>query len=134
MLRQLFYVSRASSTFGDADMKAILRVSRRNNQRLDVTGCLMCSGAYFAQTLEGEAEAVGELTKRIGTDARHTDLRVVVDREVRVRLYPAWAMGFLYNLDVADQLESLFSSGSLDEARGTRLMSVMTADSVMGTL
>jgi hypothetical protein len=83
---------------------------------------------------EGDADAVGELTKCIAAEARHTDLRVVVEREVRARLYPAWSMGLLYDSDVADQLEDLFCSASLDQDRGTHLMLVMKADSVMGPL
>jgi Sensors of blue-light using FAD len=134
MLRQLFYVSRATSALGDKDVKDILRVSQRNNQRSDLTGCLMCSGRYFAQTLEGDCDALEELTKRIALDARHEDLRVIVDREVRTRLYPAWSMGFLYQLDLADELEALFNSVTPSNERANQLMELMRADSVMGTL
>ena len=69
-LRQVFYVSRATGSLGDAEVRSILRVSQRNNRKLDLTGCLMFTGQHFGQTLEGDADAVESLLVRIGQDPR----------------------------------------------------------------
>ena len=133
-LRQLFYVSRIASGFSDSAVHAILAASRRNNQRRDITGCLIFSGRHFAQMLEGDPAALNELVTRIAADPRHTDLVVLVDRAVRLRQHPEWSMGYLYNLDLVDRLEQLALGQLPAEAEMLELMVKLKTDSVMGSL
>lgn len=53
---------------------------------------LWFDGSNFAQVLEGDHDSVGETIGRIRVDPRHTDLQVVVDREVRARAFGDWGM------------------------------------------
>ena len=103
---QVLYVSRIAEGLTDRDIKSILQISRRNNRKLDVTGCLLMPRHYFAQVLEGDADDVGRLSACVSTDARHGDYRVVLDR-LTSRQYKGWEMGMIQSEDLDDTLEQL---------------------------
>lgn len=134
MLRQLFYVSRASHALSALEVQAILQRSQRNNRSRDVTGCLMYSGRHFAQTLEGATNDLAPLLERIVADPRHSDCLMLLDRPIERRRYPSWSMGYLYNMDLVDRLEALLLGGPLTPQQALEAMSKMTTDSVMGAL
>ncbi|MET0934827.1 MAG: BLUF domain-containing protein, partial [Luteibacter sp.] len=92
-LRRIFYISRAARALTDAEIQNILRISQRNNRRNDITGCLLCSGEYFAQTLEGRRDALDGTLARIAADPRHAEVHVVFDENVDSRICPEWSMG-----------------------------------------
>ena len=131
-LRQLFYVSRAAASVGKADVREILAVSKRNNWRRDVTGCLLFSGGHFAQTLEGSADALDPLLARLARDRRHHNVKVLLDREVHGRRFAQWSMAYLYRLDVVDELEDLLAGKAFTPADADALMRRSVADSVIG--
>src|SRR5262245_32085792 len=93
-LRQILYVSAATSSIGKADLDAILEASRRNNARIDVTGMLLHIDSGFLQILEGPEQAVAGTYERIATDKRHAALRKLVDQPAAERLFAGWSMGF----------------------------------------
>lgn len=86
---QLVYIS---TVVGDPDTAAILRVSRRNNERAGITGLLYCDGRRFLQALEGEPPAVEAAFERIRRDVRHRAVVVLSRREVAAREFGPWAM------------------------------------------
>lgn len=133
-VRQLFYVSRAAAQVSKPDIDQLLASARRNNWRLDVTGCLMFSGRCFAQTLEGDAAHIEEVVARIASDPRHADMKILVDRVVSARQHASWSMGYVYNLDLADHIDSLLAGESPTPEDAVELMVKMTSDSVMGPL
>lgn len=134
-MRQLFYLSRAVDGLKESDVLQILARSRANNWRIGITGCLLFSGSHFAQMLEGEASVVQGLADRIATDPRHTDFRIVLDREDRQRRYPDWSMGFLYSADFGDRLEhALAHPQALSDRELSELAAGMRLDSLMGPL
>ena len=77
-----------------AEMRSILDVSRRNNQRAGVTGGLLFSAGCFAQVLEGSPEAVEEAFERIQCDERHSDVTVLNAGPIDRRDFPDWSMAF----------------------------------------
>jgi hypothetical protein len=93
-MRQLLYVSNTSRDIAPADLDDILTASRRNNALLGVTGLLLFIDGGFLQMLEGEEIAVRTLYARITADRRHWGPRLMLDREVPVRAFPEWSMGF----------------------------------------
>ena len=133
-LVQLFYVSRATSAYDEEAVKAILAASRRNNLHEDVTGCLLFSGRYFAQVLEGPSQVVFERVDRIRADARHVDFRLLAERPVTLREYGDWSMGYLHNLDLEDELEQLLLQPSSSPDSIVSVMDRMKPDTVMGAL
>jgi hypothetical protein len=93
-MHRLLYISTARQPFAAAELDALLRVSRRNNAAVRVTGLLIASGRRFLQVLEGPEEPVHATYERIRRDPRHFATVVLSDQPVTDRLFGGWAMGF----------------------------------------
>lgn len=93
-LIQLVYVSSAVRFMSDEELAELLRVSRENNARLDITGLLLYKDGNFIQALEGPEEAVLQLYDKISRDPRHVGVMTLVKEPVKNRLFPEWSMGF----------------------------------------
>ena len=91
---RLIYISTARSVLSEQELDGILRVSRRKNQMVDVTGLLIVGGRRVLQALEGPAEAVKKTYDRIKADRRHFAAVVLSDREIAERSFFEWAMGY----------------------------------------
>ncbi len=133
MLKQLFYVSRVRHVLSESGVRAILDTSRRNNRRADITGCLLFSGRHFAQILEGEEAAVTEVKERVRADPRHTGMTVAFEREIDMRRYQEWSMGYLYRHELDDQIELLLQ-GNADFDQIAAMLLQIEPDPVMGSL
>ena len=131
---QVFYVSRATAAFDNAQIQSILQASRRRNARLDVTGCLLFSGHCFAQVLEGRQAVVSALARKIAADPRHVGVRVLSEGQRDERDYADWAMGYLYDLNLEDDLETLLMIPDRSPAVTADVMERMRPDPVMGAL
>jgi len=131
---QVFYVSRATAAFDTAQVQSILQASRRQNSRLDVTGCLLFSGHCFAQVLEGRQAVVSALTRRIAADPRHVGVRVLSETKRDEREDADWAMGYLYDLNLEDDLETLLMIPDRSPVVVADVMERMRPDPVMGAL
>jgi hypothetical protein len=131
---QTFYVSRATVAFDNASVQSILQLSRRNNARIDVTGCLLFSGRCFAQVLEGEEKGVRSLVARVAADARHVDLRFLFEVRRDEREYGDWSMGYLHDLNLEDDLETLLMIPGSSPVVLAEVMERMRPDPVMGPL
>lgn len=93
---QLLYVSRSMMPPDDeAGLSAILRAAARNNEALDLTGCLVSCGEWFVQILEGSPEGLAKAMERIQSDPNHTDITVRMRREVGTRSFANWRMAYL---------------------------------------
>ena len=130
---QLFYVSRATTPFDSAGVQNILQIARRNNRRLDVTGCLLYSGRCFAQVLEGGQEVIQPFVQRIALDPRHHDVRILLENHRVDREYGDWSMGYLHDEKLADDVEDLLVKGSSPVCIA-EIMQRMKPDIVMGAL
>lgn len=93
MLVRLLYASRAVPAVDQEELLTILRKSKANNQPLGVTGVLCFSEGIFLQVLEGGRSAVNQLYNRIATDARHTQVELMVYEEIGERRFAGWSMG-----------------------------------------
>ena len=93
-MRQLLYVSNTLPDLTPGVLDDILTTSRRNNAMMGITGLLLYIDGGFLQMLEGDELALRELYGRISADHRHSDLRLMLDRETGARAFPAWGMGF----------------------------------------
>jgi hypothetical protein len=95
-LFRIVYCSRnaavAPQDNGVADVEKILATSRANNARHGVTGALMYSAGFFAQTLEGNLEAVQRIFETIQRDPRHCDVVVLQASRIGERLFGKWDM------------------------------------------
>jgi len=90
----LVYVSSATRLFSDDDLKDLLRQSRDNNSRLDLTGMLLDKGGNFMQLLEGPDDALTALFAKIALDPRHRGVLELLRRPIEQREFSSWSMGF----------------------------------------
>lgn len=91
-MRRLIYLS--TSQIGDdpGEIDRIVECSRIRNEQAGITGMLWFNGTNFAQVLEGCHDVVDETLHRIRIDVRHTDFRLIADRDVTTRMFSNWAM------------------------------------------
>jgi len=131
---QTFCVSRATTPFDHAAIETLLARWRSNNERLGITGCLLLAGRCFAQVLEGERAAVQTLARRIAADPRHRELRVVSEGSRAEREYVGWAMGYLHDVSLDEDLETLLMIPQRSAVVVADVMERMRPDPVMGAL
>ena len=91
-MRRIIYISKARIGDDVDQLAAIVAESVACNTIAGVTGMLWFDGARFAQVLEGDHAAVGSTMDRIRRDRRHSDIEIVLDREIAHRVFAAWAM------------------------------------------
>ena len=91
---QLVYISTARQLLTRAELEQVLEVSRRNNGAVGITGLLVAGGRRFLQALEGPTDAVVATYQRITADPRHFGIVELSRREVEVREFGSWAMGY----------------------------------------
>ena len=109
----------------DDDILDILKISRENNSKKNITGILVFQKKTreFMQILEGEKDAIFDMLDTIQNDNRHTGLELVYDEEIEERMFKNWSMAFadLENVDkckldgVSEFLEKGFTSELLKE-------------------
>lgn len=90
----LLYASLATRPFSPDELRELLQAARANNHRLGITGLLIYSDGHFMQELEGPAEAVEELFRKIAADSRHTSVTRLFTRPMEVRQFGDWSMAF----------------------------------------
>ena len=115
-LISLTYVSSAVRKFSDDELVALLRTSRRNNERGGISGMLLYKDGDFMQTLEGPEDAVSNTIAVIGRDVRHRGIIRLIRRPLTERSFGDWSMAFgnLDRLSTEDSKAfSPFLSGSL---------------------
>ena len=95
-LVSLLYISKSlvPSPEAEAAVATIVAQASEHNATLGITGALIFTGGMFAQWLEGEEGAVGDLMARIRQDARHTDVTVVIEGRADARRFGRWSMAY----------------------------------------
>ncbi|MCF7853369.1 MAG: BLUF domain-containing protein [Candidatus Pacebacteria bacterium] len=92
---RLIYASRFSRGVGPNDVQNIVKVSRKHNEAMGVTGVLCYDPHFFLQCLEGDRDAVNELYNHIIMDDRHQDVRLLEYSDVDQRVFPSWFMAYV---------------------------------------
>lgn len=92
-MQRLLYISTTRAPLDGIALDGILRISRRNNAAVGVTGLLVVGGRRFLQALEGPNDAVAQVYDRIARDPRHFAIVRLSTKEVETRLFGDWAMG-----------------------------------------
>ena len=102
-IRQLVYGSSSPGLLSRDSLLDILRASRRNNPAVGVTGALLYADGNFMQVLEGPAEAVDGVYRRVQRDPRHRGVLTLIDTTAGERSFPDWSMGFVHGDDLSDE-------------------------------
>lgn len=93
----MVYVSEATRSFDEHELRELARRAAEKNERLAITGYLHYAPErrMFFQYLEGECEAVRGLLADIGADARHAVRNTLELGDVGPRHFPGWSMRYL---------------------------------------
>jgi hypothetical protein len=92
---QLLYRSKAKEGITAEDLVSILKASRKNNPKHNVSGILIYRQGYFLQILEGPEDKVVERYTIINKDPRHTDVKILAREKKFPRIFTDWSMGYL---------------------------------------
>ena len=89
---QLSYQSKAPTSFEAKDLDSILGSAVQNNERANISGCLVFYNNCFVQILEGSKENVISLYNKIKKDNRHHNLELLWQGEVDKKHFKEWGM------------------------------------------
>jgi hypothetical protein len=119
-MHQVVYSSAALTPFTEAQLTELLSRARANNERLGVTGMLLYDDGSFLQALEGDEQVLQALFETIGRDKRHHRVVPLLRRNIDVRHFEQWRMGFASMKTLTQHVpgysEYLRLRGSPDEA------------------
>ncbi len=119
-LRRVIYSSRVARAVRFADAEAIADAASVRNEQAGLTGLLLYTPSHFLQVLEGPPSAVQVTLSRIRRDPRHSDLRIIDEREIDAREFGSWSMATRYSAAKPDQLETLTLAEALELLRAAR--------------
>lgn len=91
LIKQVIYVSKPVG-FDNKILDSILVQSKRNNEKNQITGALICRSDLYLQYLEGPAHKIDFVYSKIKLDSRHTDVKLLEDARSKRRLFSNWAM------------------------------------------
>lgn len=111
-MNRIIYCSQATHDFSPEELVALLELSRRNNERVGLSGMLLYCSQSFLQVLEGDAEELAKAYARIDADPRHENVRVLFEGEVPAPMFPDWTMGFEHvdEEDLAEDVDAFTPS------------------------
>jgi len=99
----LIYGSHAVGETQPSDVIDILKVARKINKELEITGVLLYKKGWWLQVLEGSFSAVTSLFfDHIQKDKRHTNVTLLVLDPTTKRNFGNWDMGFYSTQDEQD--------------------------------
>jgi hypothetical protein len=92
-LERLVYESTATGTTESiSNLAVILAESQRNNDRDGLTGALAAHRDRYIQVVEGPAQALDALLRRLEDDPRHRDVTLLDRGPISERLFSRWSM------------------------------------------
>ena len=106
MLRRIAWSSALAPSFSPARLNEIIAPSRRNNERLRLSGMLVFTGSHFLGIYEGDERDLAQLWLRLEADARHCELTRIGDELCGERWFPAWLVGYSDDPGVDKQIEA----------------------------
>ena len=92
-LERLVYESTATGTTASiGNLAVILAESQRNNDRDGLTGALAAHRDRYIQVVEGPAQNLDALLRRLENDPRHRHLVLLGREPIDARLFGRWSM------------------------------------------
>lgn len=116
-MHYLVYVSTARHLMDEAELLAILEVSRARNTADNITGMLLYKDGSFMQVLEGRSGDIENAYERIGKDHRHEGLILLRKGKTEKRNFPSWSMG--YRTVNAEDMENIPGFQNIKDGRFT---------------
>ncbi len=116
VLYEIVYQSFAADDFSIAELNELMVLSKVNNLKTQITGCLLYHNRTFIQVLEGGEQDVKALYQKIKLDNRHSKVELVWQGELDKRGFSGWSMS-LMNLNetkIANLFSNFLDTGTLD--------------------
>ena len=79
------------------DEADIYLVARENNRRNGIAGFLHHEGDYWGQYSEGPSAAIDAMVRKVRSDWRHRDLRVVACPQAKEPLFETFVMALMHH-------------------------------------
>ena len=92
---QIIYASLAAKEMDQESMRELLQIARKNNSSVNVGGMLVYHDDCFLQVLEGPRIAVEAIFKRISTDPRHTNVKLLLRCAIEEVEFSEWSMAYV---------------------------------------
>ncbi|MFT6898494.1 MAG: hypothetical protein ACJA13_002915 [Paraglaciecola sp.] len=108
-LTRLIYVSTIYENAAQETLEDILKVSRDNNTKNNLTGMLCFNRKYFLQCLEGSRTNVNETYNRILKDNRHGNIIILDYSEINARDFADWSMAYAPSSSMTATINLMFS-------------------------
>jgi hypothetical protein len=124
-MKQLIYASTATQTVNFDVIKDILTQCVAKNNEFGISGMMIFDGKQFLQCIEGNEAEINQLKENIFNDPRHQDIHLIGVKDITVRLFSQWCMGYLNNerairqvfLDVSGSEEYTLTNLSYEKAK-----------------
>ena len=91
-LSVIVYRSKSVAPMTDLDLYYLLAHARERNKDAGLSGMILYDRGHFFQWIEGQDQPLGTVWNKIRDDARHTDIQVLADQPIPVRLFAGWTM------------------------------------------
>lgn len=129
-LAHCIYASTAETPLSGEALNSLLKTAREKNAAQDITGILLYDEGAFFQVLEGPADGVAALFRKITLDRRHHKIVKLISEPIEYRSFEGWSMGHAElrasELCEIEGMNDFFQSGKcfidLDEGRAKQLL------------
>ena len=128
MISHIAYLSTQSFILNDSDLESLLQHARTSNALLGLTGILIHLDGHFIQFIEGDQPALDQIYKKITTDPRHFDLKILSEGSSAKRCFGAWDM--YYKKLTNTQLDTLEASENKKSYDHLKPLSAQAAEEV----
>lgn len=98
-LVRLIYASEKSAECKLTSLQEILAIARPHNRSVGISGFLCFGADRFLQCIEGPPAEVNTLYNKILKDPRHQRVQLLDYRDISVREFARWDMGYAFSLD-----------------------------------
>jgi hypothetical protein len=94
MLSTVYYISSASKSLENLNLKHLYNTSKINNAQQHITGILIYQNGNFLQILEGENKTINKLYRLIKRDNRHTNILQIINKSILAPIFEDYQTGF----------------------------------------
>lgn len=103
-LRYVMYISRRRPEASDEAVASMVKRAQNFNDRLNLTGLLVCGHHWFLQHIEGLREDISRAYDRILASQLHSDITMLGHGLLLGREFPRWTMASLGGNELDDVL------------------------------
>jgi hypothetical protein len=114
-LQRLVCISEIAPATTEIDVHVIASITGLHHRRMDVTGVLVRGGGYLVQLVEGRAEALEAVLRRVEAESRHCATRVLSNAPITKRRFDRWATLLVQDETLVRDIGELHRSGQIGE-------------------